>query len=180
METMAQRITSAGTSINKLPRLFNQMPADSALFERGAINVDIGGGRFEAATEFLHSKGVHSFVWDPFNRDEVHNDRVWELFIATPGRADTTTLSNVLNVIRHESHRISCLEVAARAVGREGVCFITVYEGNRSNKGRKTTKGFQLNRRTKDYVSEIENVFRDVEVARGRLIIARDARFVYR
>lgn len=170
-----QKITSAATSVNMLPKLFSKMPAESALFERGSINIDIGGGKYETATDFLHSKGVHNFVWDPFNRSEEHNERVWDLFIR-PSGADTATLSNVLNVIRHKSHRINCLEVAARAIKSDGAVFITVYEGNRSGKGRKTTKGFQLNRPVKKYVSEVEEVFRDVDVMRGGIIVARDSK----
>lgn len=173
MPARVQKITSAGTSVNMLPRLFNKMPAGSALFERGSINVDIGGGKFETATKFLHARGVHSFVYDPFNRDEAHNDKVWAYFISQ-GRADTATLSNVLNVIQRKFDRLSCLGVAARAIGHEGTCYITVYEGDRSGKGRKTTRGYQLNRPTKRYVSEIGNIFRDVEVVKGGLIIVRD------
>lgn len=170
---MTQRITSAGTSVNTLPRLFSRMPKESALFERGAINLDVGGGRFETVTDFLHAKGVHNFVWDPYNRTEDHNDRVYDLLVKD-GRANTATLSNVLNVIQHKRDRLRTLDVARQAIGSEGVCFITVYVGNRSGRGRRTTKGYQLNRSAKKYVSEVEEVFRDVEVAKGGLIIARD------
>lgn len=177
MGTMAttQRITSADTSVNMLPKLFNKMPRESALFERGSINLDVGGGKFETVTDYLHARGVHNFVLDPYNRSEAHNNRIREL-IATPKQADTATLSNVLNVIRYEGHRIHCLEVAAEALRWDGVCFITVYEGSKSGRGKKTTKGFQLNRRTKAYVSEVEEVFRDVELAKNGIIIARDPR----
>lgn len=169
-----QKITSAATSVNMLPRLFNKMPAESALFERHSINVDIGGGRFETTTDFMHAKGAHNFVWDPFNRDEEHNGKVYRRIIE-PGNADTATLSNVLNVIQLKRDRIQALQVAVTAIRNgDGVCFITVYEGNRSGKGGKTTKGFQLNRRTKQYVSEVEDVFRDVDVLRGGIIVARD------
>lgn len=170
---MAQKITSAATSVNMLPKLFSQMPSESALFERGSINVDIGGGRFETATDFLHSKGVHNFVWDPYNRSDEHNDRVWRLFI-DQSLADTVTLSNVLNVIRSRVDRTDCLMTAARALKSDGVCFITVYEGNKSGKGKETSKGFQLNRRTRSYVSEVEKVFRDVDVLPRGIIVARD------
>jgi hypothetical protein len=170
--TMAQQITSAATSVNMLPRLFSKMPEESDLFQRGSINLDIGGGRFETATDFLHSKGVHNFVWDPFNRDDDHNSRVWEM-IVEPGFADTVTLSNVLNVIRNPAHRIHCLEVAVKALRPWGTCFITVYEGDRSGRGKKTSKGFQLNRRTERYVFEVREVFAQVDVAKNKIIVAR-------
>jgi hypothetical protein len=168
-----QKITSAATSVNMLPKLFSKMPAESALFERGSINIDIGGGKYETATDFMHAKGVHNFVYDPFNRSEEHNERVWDLVVAD-SFADTATLSNVLNVIQLKRDRIGCLMTAAQALREDGVCFITVYEGNRSGKGKKTSKGFQLNRPVRDYVSEVEEVFRDVEVMRGGIIVARD------
>lgn len=165
-----QKITSAATSINKLPRMFNKM---SLVFIRGSINVDIGGGRFETATDFLHARGVHNFVWDPYNRDKDHNDKVWTRIIG-PGNADSATLSNVLNVIQHKRDRIKTLKVAATAIRNgDAFCLITVYEGDRSGKGRKTTKGFQLNRPVKRYVYEVEEVFHQVDVACGGIILAR-------
>lgn len=170
----AQKITSAATSVNMLPRLFKRV-WEKGLWERGSLNLDIGGGKFETATDFLHSKGVHNFVYDPFNRSEEHNERVWDLLISYRF-ADTVTLSNVLNVIQFRRDRIKCLEVAAMALKEDGVLFITVYEGNRSGKGGRTTRGFQLNRPVKRYVSEAEDVFRDVDVMSGGIIVARDSK----
>jgi hypothetical protein len=169
-----QKITSAATSVNMLPKLFSRMPEASDLFRRGSINLDIGGGRFETATDFLHSKGVHNFVYDPYNRDSDHNARVFALLVCTR-EADTVTLSNVLNVIQLPSDRREVLMLAARALRPEGACFITVYEGDRSGKGKKTSKGFQLNRRTKQYVSEVKEVFRQVDVVKHGIIVARTA-----
>ena len=71
---MKQTITSAGTSVNMIPRLMKEVE-----WRRGMVNIDIGGGRFETATDFLHSIGVHNFVYDPYNRDEAHNARVRRL-----------------------------------------------------------------------------------------------------
>ena len=170
MQDMArgQKITSAATSLNQVPRLFRAVP-----LARGSINLDVGGGKYDKATDYLHSLGVHNFVWDPYNRSDEHNDRVYDLLVVG-SFADTATLSNVLNVIQHKRDRIAALAVARQSVGSTGVCYITVYEGDRSGKGKKTSKGFQLNRPVKSYVSEVKEVFRLVDVIRGGIIVARD------
>lgn len=166
-----QKITSAATSINTLPRLFKLVDWES---HRGNINVDIGGGRFETVTDYLHNQGVHNFVYDPFNRSDEHNDKIRRMFMEV-GYADSVTIVNVLNVIRHAGARHEVLEEAAEAMRHDGVCFLTVYEGDKSGRGKKTSKGWQCHRRTETYVREVEKVFRDVD-HKGRLIVARDPR----
>ena len=161
-----QRITSAKTSVNMIPRLMRNIE-----FRRGAINVDIGGGRFETATDYLHSRGVHNFVYDPYNRTSHHNARVFRRVIANQ-IADTATMSNVLNVIQHRRHRLDALKVAATSIGHGGTVYITVYEGDGSGKGKKTSKGYQLNRKLAKYLREVKEVFTDVELV-AKMIIAR-------
>jgi hypothetical protein len=163
-----QTITSAKTSVNMIPRLMR-----TAKWCRGMINLDIGGGRFETATDYLHSLGVHNFVYDPFNRTSSHNNRVWQRIIANQV-ADTVTMSNVLNVIKERRHRVESLKIAAAAVGGRGPVYLTVYEGNGSGNGKKTNKGFQLNRRLAKYVREVKEVFTEVEMV-DQMIVARAA-----
>ena len=72
---MNQTITSASTSINsaKVPAVFKKVRS----WAPGQINVDLGGGRYDTATEYLlREYGAHNLVLDPYNRTEEHNSSV--------------------------------------------------------------------------------------------------------
>jgi hypothetical protein len=98
--TLKQGLSSAATSINsrQLPALFSRVE-----FNPGTVNLDIGGGKFDNAVEYLKTKGVTSYVYDPFNRTQEHNDMVAGK--TENGQSDTVTISNVLNVIDSEAVR---------------------------------------------------------------------------
>lgn len=88
-----QKYTSANTSINatKLPTTFKKFS-----FVTGTRNFDLGGGRFDNATEYLNRLGVENVIYDPFNRSRKHNENA----IKKSYRAfDTCTINNVLNVV---------------------------------------------------------------------------------
>lgn len=171
-----QTITSAGTSVNTLPKVFKG-PGN---FDSGGVNLDIGGGRFETATEYLKELGVRNLVWDPYNRTPEHNLRVlaeWGEYVKQAGISQTITISNVLNVISEQPARLKVLEMAAAAVvNRWTPVYIGVYEGDKSGVGRATTKGYQLNRVKKDYLPEIRQFFKYAEVRAG-IIVASDSLF---
>ena len=58
-----QKISSAKTSIKQVPALFKNPNA-----KFGAVNVDIGGGKFDLAADFLAQNGTRNLVFDPYNR----------------------------------------------------------------------------------------------------------------
>jgi len=171
-----QTITSAGTSVNTLPKVF----VGPGNFEHGGINLDIGGGRFETATEYLKGLGVRNLVWDPYNRSPEQNIRAlaeWGEHVKQAGIPRTITISNVLNVIKEKPARLKVLEMAAAAVvDRWTPVYIGVYEGDKSGVGRATTKGYQLNRVKKDYLVEVKRFFKYAEVRAG-IIVASDSLF---
>lgn len=157
-----QTITSAGTSVNQLPavlRLINQTCRHPAAFwVRVDTVLDYGGGKYDQLTETLARMGVRNLVYDPFNRSEDHNAAIRGLVEAKP--ADVGILSNVLNVIREPAVRREVLENLKRWVDPQGGrIYITVYEGDKSSKGRRTSKGWQSNRPAKNYMREIRRVF---------------------
>ena len=162
-----QEITSEDTSINerKLPALFNKLT-----FEDGTLNVDIGGGRFDNVAEHLSKQGAENVVYDPFNRSVKHNKQVAKR--VRDGQADTATVANVLNVIREPNNRARVIQQAANAIGADGVAYFQIYEGDGTGQGRETSKGWQENRKTADYESEIRAVFGEVK-RRGNIIEAR-------
>lgn len=168
IENVDQEFTSEKTSINsnKLPAIFHLVD-----FKPGTMNLDYGGGKFDNATEYLAEMNVTNLVYDPFNRSADHNKNVIAN-IRSNGGADTATCSNVLNVIKEPEARINVLKNIAKLVKSSGTVYITVYEGSGSNEGSPTKSGYQLNRKTADYIEEISSVFSDVK-RRGKLIVCK-------
>ena len=165
-DNISQGHDSAATSIKQTPGGMKKVDWVS-----GTVNVDIGGGRFDDATDWLRERGVENLVFDPFNRDAEHNRKVAER--VRDEKADTATCHNVLNVIDTESSRANVILQAAKAIKPDGVAYFTTYEGDKSGIGKDKGHGrWQNNRRTKDYVSEIERYFDDVQV-RNKVIYAR-------
>ena len=165
--TAEQEFNSAATSINssKLPAIFKLVH-----FRPNTINIDYGGGKFDNAAEALAKQDVTNLVYDPFNRSKEHNDMVLDI-IEKNGGADSATCSNVLNVIKEPEARRNVLENISKLVKPNGDIYITVYEGSGSAEGKVTKSGYQLNRKTADYLEEIRQVFPDAE-RKGKLIIA--------
>jgi hypothetical protein len=162
----SQEYTSAETSINrdKTPATFGRVK-----WERGTVNADIGGGRFDNATDFLARRGVKNYIFDPFNRSREHNDRVANTI--ANGGADTATVNNVLNVIKEPGNRHKVIAQAADAIKLDGEAYFLIYEGNRSGKGGPTKAGYQNNLGAKSYIKEISRYFGDV-TQRGNLLVA--------
>jgi hypothetical protein len=90
-----QKIKSADTSINKtkLPALFKRVE-----WSPGTVNADIGGGKFDNMTEALRKKDVENVIFDPFNRSAP--DNALAVGKIAGGKADTATISNVLNGVK--------------------------------------------------------------------------------
>lgn len=164
---ISQEFTSENTSINsgKLPAIFNMVS-----FKPGTINIDYGGGRFDNVAEYLSQYDVINLVYDPYNRTPEHNKEVIRT-VRRSGGADTATCSNVLNVIKEPEVRKNVLENIKKLVKPTGVIYITVYEGTGRGNGGPTKSGYQMNRKTADYLEEIQEVFPDA-VRKGKLIIA--------
>lgn len=167
IQEIGQEFTSANTSINssKLPAVFNMVN-----FEPGTINLDYGGGKFDNVADYLSQYDVINLVYDPYNRTSDHNKKVLSL-VRENGGADTVTCSNVLNVIKEPEVRLNVISNIKKVLKSGGTAYFTVYEGNGSGEGKATKAGYQLNRKTADYVSEIEEVFGSVN-RKGKLIIA--------
>ena len=158
---MTQTITSAKTSINQLPailKLINKTVKNPDLFwARVDTVLDFGGGKYDQLTDTLGEIGVRNLVYDPFNRSEEHNALVVQMVKAR--RADVGILSNVLNVVREPNARKDILEDLANGVEKGGRIYITIHEGDKTSKGRKTRCGWQSNRPAKNYMREIRRVF---------------------
>jgi hypothetical protein len=159
---MTQAITSAKTSVNQLPavlRLINKTSRMPAHFWAMTDTVlDYGGGKYDQLTDVLAKMHVRNLIYDPFNRSDDHNACIRQLVEARP--ADVGICSNVLNVIREPAIRREILENLKRWVDPEGGrIYITVHEGDKSSKGKRTRCGWQSNRPARNYMREIRRVF---------------------
>lgn len=168
VEDMEQEYTSKDTSINvaKTPAVFKLVKTWSP----NTINLDYGGGRADTAQDYLDSFNVTNLVYDPYNRTAEHNKDVISQ-VRKNGGADTATCSNVLNVIKEPEVRKNVLENIKKLVKPSGTVYITVYEGSGKGDEGPTKSGYQLNRKTADYLEEIQEVFPDAK-RKGKLIVA--------
>lgn len=165
--TGEQEFDSAATSINsnKLPAVYSMVD-----FTPGQVVIDFGGGKFDNAVNYLKDKDVTLLVYDPYNRSAEHNKEVLRL-IRENGGADAAINSNVLNVIKEPEARQQVLRNIKKLVKPGAPIYITVYEGSGKGNEGPTKSGYQLNRKTADYMDEISQVFSNVK-RRGKLITA--------
>lgn len=162
-----QEFSSAATSINsnKLPAIYNMVE-----FRPGDVVVDFGGGKFDNAVNYLKDKNVTLLVYDPYNRSAEHNKEVLRL-LKEHGGADAAVNSNVLNVIKEPEAREAVLRNIKKITKRGAPIYITVYEGKGDGAEGPTKSGYQLNRKTGDYMDEVGKVFSNVK-RKGKLITA--------
>ena len=162
-----QEFDSAATSINsnKLPAVYSMVR-----FNPGDVVVDFGGGKFDNAVNYLKDQDVTLLVYDPYNRSAEHNKEVLRL-LKEHGGADAAVNSNVLNVIKEPEVREAVLKNIKKITKRGAPIYITVYEGRGDGAEGPTKSGYQLNRKTGDYMDEVGSVFSNVK-RKGKLITA--------
>lgn len=162
-----QEFTSENTSINfkKVPAIFKLV----GNWTPGTVNIDYGGGRADTAADYLTQYNVINLVYDPYNRSSEHNSQVIQT-VRKAGGADTATCSNVLNVIKEQDVRLNVLKNMSKLVKPGGKIYITVYEGKGNSEEGPTKSGYQLNRKTADYLDEIQQVFPNA-TRKGKLIV---------
>lgn len=166
-----QEFDSAKTSINssKLPAVYKMIS-----IPKGSVGVDFGGGSFDNAVEYISDLGATLYVYDPYNRSAEHNKEVIEA-LKENGGADWAINSNVLNVIKEPEAREAVLRNISKITKPNAPIYITVYEGRGDSKEGPTKSGYQLNRKTQDYLEEIQKVFPDAK-RKGKLITAHNTR----
>lgn len=176
LETTEQEFTSKGTAVNwkagKLPAIFKLVK-----FPSNALVLDYGGGTVESealATSFLSQFGSEDIVYDPYNKSaELNKEAVNRL--RKNGGADVAICSNVLNVIAEEAARITVLKNIKKLTKKGAPVYITVYEGTGQGEGKRSGDDqYQNNRKTADYLEEVQSVFPDA-VRKGKLISATNS-----
>lgn len=191
-EAIHQQFGSANTSINKnktasgfpffggtaidkksgKPK-WNGEPA----WKKGMINVDIGGGKFDNAHEYLNSNfGATNLVFDPFSRNAEHNGQIFD-YIEQNGGADSVTCFNCLNVIKEPEARDNVILQCSEVLKPNGVAYFQVYSDTKQlqNGGARQMGADQWQefRDIKTYIPEIEKHFGKV-VKKGPYLIATE------
>lgn len=164
---MAQRYTSAGTSVNSraLPAVYKRIQ-----IRAGEILFDLGCGKY---TNHIQAAlpGIKYLPYDPYNQsDEVNNGSLAELVHAIrSGIPVDVVCSNVLNVIDDDAELwniagwIQNIVQASRGKG-----YVTVYEGDRSGTGRQTGPDqYQRNQPLRNYL----RFFPGAVIKRGMIVI---------
>jgi len=156
-----QKATSKNTSINKVkvPQLFTKVGKKFG-WNKGTVNLDIGGGKYDTATKYLKRKGITNLIYDPFNRSDEHNEEV--LKQVKEEQVDTVTLSNVLNTIDCMFAMRRTLTLARRSLKKGGTLYITIYIAPKQGKSGKD--GYQWGHPLIWYLVPILKVFEKKEI----------------
>ena len=141
---MKQEYTSKDTSINssKLPAIYKVLAKHDFIADCSIL--DYGCGRY--------TDHISAFVKaDKYNQSPAHNAEV------LARTYDVAVLSNVINVIK-EDYIIS--EIVQDCLDHAPVCFITVYEGDKSGIGKATQcgKSWQRNQKRDEYIAMLERM----------------------
>jgi hypothetical protein len=175
---VTQKISSAATSVKQVPAILNKilqvMDHPGSFLAYTSDVLDMGGGKYDLLTARFREMGIRNWVYDPFNRSPEHNAFVVEML--TTKRADNAVCSNVLNVIKDPFDRKVMHRLLQSMTKEDGLVFFTVYEGDGSSVGRKTSKGWQANKPTKSYLRELRKYYGSVTLCSNKLIVCQGVR----
>lgn len=162
---MEQKYSSAATSLSVVNKVYTQYK-----YKRGSIILDYGGGKYDKNVQYMLEKyNSKVLVYDPFNRSVEHNKKVMlkATNLAFTKGIDYIVCSNVLNVIAESSVIYEVLRNIRMLSGVDTEVLITIYEGDGTGVGKKTTKGWQRNEKTANYLDICRYYFDSVEQKRG-------------
>jgi hypothetical protein len=162
---MKQEYTSAKTSIKHVPAGFKIVDKHFG-WQPNTVNFDIGGGKYDLMTEKLLEKNVTNLIFDPYNRDIVHNLKIVNRIYNND--VDTVTIFNVLNVIKEYRIQLNMLKLARSALKKDGMVFVRSAYMN-PNKASGVTKSgtFQHYLTQKQYLEIVKKVFSNAELKYG-------------
>lgn len=166
MSVTMQTYSSRGTSINsaKLPKVYKKVR-----FRPGDTVLDYGCGKF---TGHIRKNVDGEYLpYDPFNQTAQINEnslrKVREAMRS--GKAVDVVCSNVLNVIDNEDTiRKICQRIEYIAEKSGGRGFVTVYEGDKTGRGRRSgLDQYQRHEKLAEYIK----YFKNARVYNGMIVI---------
>ena len=164
MTKLIQKESSKLTSISSIPAIFKKVD-----WRYGSTNFDIGSGKYDKFTLALREVGVKNIKYDPYWLSAEENIKSLEYVITH--KIDTVTVNNVLCVIKEKEIREEVIKLAAYSVKEDGTVYFQIYEKDKSGIGKKTSKGWQNNLKTSEYIPEISKYFNGI-IQRGNILYA--------
>ena len=149
----------AGIDYNPEKTSLNQISAglkfliNKNLVQKGDVNLDYGGGKFDKGTTYLKSFGITNLVYDEFSRNDAHNQEI--LNYLGKNKVDTLTILNVLNVIHDKETRIDVIRKGYNYLKIGGYMLITVYYNPKMKRGLTSKGTWQEQRKLSTYNPEI-------------------------
>lgn len=154
-----QQYSSKDTSLNQIPKLakFLEITNETVL-------LDYGCGGYSKFQKLVEEKGGKFYGFDPFWKSEEENE------IAMKCNPTIVTCANVLNVIQEET----IIDNIVRIVSNFNCEVIfQVYEGNKTNMGSITKKGYQRNEKANCYMEYFTKYFDNV-VKKGNVFFCKN------
>lgn len=170
-----QKITSAATSINTLNGVYKKIIGKYPL---GTSILDVGCGKYDTNKEFADKNGFAWFGIDPYNRTPEYNDASLKALYNWCNAPDIIMLNNVCNVIKEDDILMDVLGQIYDYADDNTDIYITIYEGDKSGRGKETTKGYQRNWKLIKYSDYILEYF-DVEDIKGNILKCRKVSGLY-
>ena len=117
-------------------------------------------------TVALKEKGVENLVFDPYNRDMVHNVKVVNRIYNND--VDTATIFNVLNVIKERKIQLNVIRLAFSALKEGGMLYVRSTYMNPAKRSGVTKSGtFQHYKTQREYLEIVKKIFPNAELKFG-------------
>jgi len=144
--------------------------------------LDVGGGKYNVAHDFMKKRNIDLLVWDPYNRSAEHNSMIQIQVMEQP--VDAATSMAVLNVIPEPEARLAHINTLKAALKMNGLAYFKIWPGEGTLKGSYEPTvnsygfpGFQANSYPDRFLREVQIVFgsENAEISKilPNLIIAR-------
>lgn len=151
---MTQKYTSKDTSIKTLNRVYKDI---RGRYSPGTTILDYGCGKYDLNQIYAQQSKYEWYGYDPYNRTEIENKEAMERF--RKESPDVIICSNVLNVIAEDEVIEDIIIKISELADSQTDIFFTIFEGDKSGISGATSKGYQRNAKTRDYLKMLTPYF---------------------
>jgi len=150
------------TSLNQIPAIVKKYRDE---LTGSILNYGCGRG-WRKVEHYLFQAGTHIFPYDKYGDHYLRIPKV--------GNFDSIICANVLNVCDDDLLKETLANLQdIMSFNMHCTLYLSVYEGDRTGKGRVTKKGYQRNQKAAEYETLLNSYFRSVE-RKGRNFICSD------